>query len=157
MPDVSATAANHGTHQPGRSVVVGHDGHPSSAAALQTATDLARALDAHLHVVHSVTLEDYGVDPDADDFEGECAANLTQERSRVEATLKAADVSWTYHEERGDPAACLTILATRHDASLIVIGAGHHGMFRHALAGGSVAQHLLHEQGRPVVVVPVAP
>lgn len=154
LPLPNATLGGQDDRGSGAAIVVGHDGHVSSEIALETAADLARGLGAHLHVVHSVTLDDYGIDPDTDDFEGQCAANLAQERDRVSAALDRAAVPWTYHEERGDPAACLAILAARHDAAFIVIGAGHHGMFRHALAGGSVAKHLLHEQTRPVIVVP---
>ena len=61
-------------------LVVGHDGHASSHAALSAAVELAGRLGAHLHVVHSVTVEDYGIDPDTEEFEQTRDRNLAEER-----------------------------------------------------------------------------
>ena len=137
----------------GNTLVVGHDGHPSADRALATAVDLATRLNAHLHVVHSVTLEDYGVDPDTDAFEAARDRNVAAERERISKALADTRISWTYHEERGEPASCLAQLARDHDAAFIVVGASHRGLLRHAMSG-AVSKHLLHEQSRPVLVVP---
>lgn len=139
----------------GNAVVVGHDGHPGSDRALATAVDLAARLNAHLHVVHSVTLEDYGVDPDIDEFDTTGARNVAAERDRIGAALDESEVPWTYHEERGDPAGCLSRVATDADATFIVVGDSHRGLLRHAMTG-DVAKHLLHHQSRPVLVVPAS-
>jgi nucleotide-binding universal stress UspA family protein len=132
-------------------VVVGHDGHPAAHAALATAVDLAGRIRAHLHVVHSVTLADYGVDPDTEQFEESRDSNVAAERAAITLTLADAAVPWTYHEERGDPAERLAALAEELDACYIVVGATHSGLLH---VGGSVAKRLLHCQSRPVVVVP---
>jgi nucleotide-binding universal stress UspA family protein len=139
----------------GLALVVGHDGHPASNAALSAAIDLARRLDAHLHIVHSVTLDDYGIDPDAETFEQECDRNLADEREAISNTLVGTAVRWTYHEERGDPASRLTQLASDVDAAFIIVGASSPGMLHH-LFEGSVPKRLLHHQGHPIVVVPPA-
>ena len=135
-------------------LVVGHDGQRASAAALRKAIDLALRLGAHLHVIHSVTVHDYGVDPDSDSFEVECERNLARERETTAATLAGTSVPWTYHEERGDPARQLARLADEVNASFIIVGATEGGVVHHLVGGDSVPKRLLHSQTRPVLVVP---
>jgi nucleotide-binding universal stress UspA family protein len=134
-------------------LVVGHDGHPASVAALGVAADLAARLGAHLHVVHCVTVEDFGVDPDTEQFENEGDRTIARERNTIEGAMVDAAVTWTYHEERGNPSARLAAVAEAVDAVFIVVGATHRGMVP-ALTGGSVSRRLLHLQHRPVLVVP---
>jgi nucleotide-binding universal stress UspA family protein len=138
-------------------LVVGHDGHPASTAALSTAIDLAQRLGAHLHVIHSVTIEDYGIDPDSEAFELERDRNLARERERIAGTLAGTSAPWTYHEQHGDPADQLAALANEVNAALIIVGATRHGVVHHLLGSDSVPKRLLHVQSRPVVVVPPAP
>ncbi|MDT4951691.1 MAG: hypothetical protein QOJ37_4286 [Pseudonocardiales bacterium] len=146
-----------GVQPPGElALVVGHDGHPASNAALSAAIDLARRLGAHLHVVHSITLDDYGIDPDIDAFEQECERTLAHERETIVDTLTSTSINWTYHEERGDPAIRLAQLATAVNASFIIVGATSSGLLNH-LMSGSVPKRLLHHQAHPVLVVPPAP
>jgi nucleotide-binding universal stress UspA family protein len=135
----------------GPQIVVGHDGHRAAQAALATAVDLAGHLGAHLHVVHSVTLADYGVDPDIEQFELTRDRNLAAERAAIADALLAAPVTWTYHEERGDPAVRLARLADQLDAAYIVVGATHRAILH---IFGSVPKRLVHCQTRPVIVVP---
>jgi nucleotide-binding universal stress UspA family protein len=137
--------------------VVGHDGHPASTAALDTAIELAQRLDAHLHVVHTITLDDYGIDPDTEAFEEECERNLARERETIADTLAATTLRWTYHEERGDPANQLARLASAVNASFIIVGASSPGMLHNLLGNGSVPKRLLHHQHCAIVVVPPTP
>jgi nucleotide-binding universal stress UspA family protein len=143
---VPAQGADSGPH-----VVVGHDGHAGAHVALVAAVDLALRIGAHLHVVHSVTVADYGVDPDTEEFEASCVRNLVQEREFIARTLLDVGVPWTYHEERGEPAVRLAQLAAELNAYCIVVGASHRGRLH---LGGSVPKRLLHVQKLPVVVVP---
>jgi nucleotide-binding universal stress UspA family protein len=135
-------------------LVVGHDGHPAGEAALKTAIELAEHLQAHLHVVHSVTLEEYGIDPDTEEFEERRDRNLAAERETIATTLVGATVTWSYHEARGDPARQLARVAAATEAAYIIVGSSHRGVLRHLLGGGPVGEHLLHLQTKPVVVVP---
>ena len=132
-------------------MVVGHDGHAAAQAALDAAVELARDTGAHLHVVHSVTADDYGVDPDIEEFEKACERNLVHERELIADRLDDSGIAWTYHEERGDPAARLAHLAAELAASYIVVGETHRGWLH---LGGSVSKRLLHMQTHPVIVVP---
>jgi nucleotide-binding universal stress UspA family protein len=152
--DVAAASAR---RPYGPTLVVGHDGHPASTAALQTAIELAEQLDAHLHVLHSVTLDDYGIDPDIDAYEQECERNLTHERQTIADTFAATALRWTYHEERGDPASQLVRLATALNASFIIVGATGPGLLHNLLGSGSVPKRLLHHQHGAILVVPPVP
>ena len=135
-------------------LVVGHDGSPGGVVALASVFVLAARLGATVEVVHCVTLDDYGVDPDSDDFEAICERNRGIERERIAAAFADAPVSWTYHEGRGDPAQQLADVAAAADALLIVVGATPSGLGHILSAGGSVSKRLLHRQRRPVLVVP---
>jgi nucleotide-binding universal stress UspA family protein len=135
-------------------LVAGYDRHPAARAALDTAIALAAELKAELHVVHSSTLDDFGIDPDCDQFEAEHARALADERAEVTRLLGDSGLVWTYHEKHGDPSQALAELADRVDARMIVVGATHAGRIRHALGGESVAKRLLRCQQRPLLVVP---
>ena len=132
-------------------VVVGHDGQATSHTVLVAAVELAQRLGANLHVVHSVTVSDYGVDPDTDAFDETRDRNLAAERDAIADELAGAPVSWTYYEENGDAAASLTRIAEQVDAAYVVVGASHRRLLH---LDGSVPKRLLHIQSRPVVVVP---
>jgi len=76
----------------------------------------------------------------------------------VAAALDGSPVAWRLERTAGDPAAELARLAAAHDAVLIVVGArrpGVRGWAAH-LVGGTVAGRLVHDQPRPVVVLPEA-
>lgn len=135
-------------------LVVGHSGSPACARVLEVAADLARRLAADVHVVHSVTLTDYGIDPDVDDFETVRARAVAAERDAIASALDGAGVPWTYHEEHGDPAGRLSRLADDLGAAFILVGATHHRLLH---PEGSVSKRLVRMQHRPVMVVPEPP
>lgn len=136
-------------------LVVGHDGHHSASEdALRYAIQLAGRLNAHVHVIHSITLNDYGIDPDIEAYEQECARNIALERECIAAAFENTTVRWTYHEERGDPAAHLAQLAASVNAACIIVGSNRHGLVRGLLGADTVPRRLLHHQLRPVLVVP---
>jgi len=134
-------------------LVVGHDGHPAADAALRLAIDLGEKLGAQLHVVHCVTVEDAGLDPDTEEFEEQLERNVADERDSIDRALANTSVQWHYHQESGDTAARLAALADQVDAMLLIVGSTHRGMF-HQLTARSVSRRLVQMQKRPVVVVP---
>jgi nucleotide-binding universal stress UspA family protein len=135
-------------------VVVGHDRRPAGLAALAAAIELAARLGAQLHVVHCVTVDDYGIDPDSDEFDAVCERNRARERAEIEATMGATALAWTYHEQRGEPARALAKLAADVDAAYLVVGATHPGALHHLVGGESVNKWLVRHQRRPVLIVP---
>lgn len=135
-------------------LVTGHDRSAAGVAALQVAVDLARRLGAHLHVAHSITLDDYGIDPDSERFEDDYERSRRFEHAALETDLRDAGIEWTYHEQRGDPAHALAQLADELDALYIVVGATHSGGLRHLVGGESVPKRLVRHQHRPVMIVP---
>lgn len=135
-------------------VGVPHDHHPSVP---RRAADLAAVLGTDLVCVavdESSVREPSGavvpVDPDGgspvdDDL-----------RDAVSAALADSPVRWRLERTAGDPATELARLAAEHGAALVVVGArrpGVRGWATH-LVGGTVAGHLIHDQPRPVVVLP---
>jgi nucleotide-binding universal stress UspA family protein len=137
-------------------LVVGHDGHATSDHTLAVAADLAERLGARLEVVHSSTLEEFGIDPDIDDFEDQVVSAAAGARRHIEQALAGVGAPWEYRHSMGDPADALAAVADEVDALAIVVGASHRHLLHHALGGGSVTGHLLHGQHRPVLVVPLA-
>lgn len=138
-------------------LVVGYDQHAASWAALSFAAALAVRLNACLHIVHVVDLEDYPVDPDAADWEEGGQTQLNAEREQVRFALKGVDRPlWSYTAVRGEPVRCLLDAADKHEALMLVVGTPEHGLsatVNHLLAG-SIERGLLRKSGRPVVVVP---
>ncbi|MEL7978248.1 universal stress protein [Isoptericola sp. F-RaC21] len=132
-------------------------GHDPSVT--RRAADLAVALGAELLCVavdEASVREPSGavvpVDPDA----GTPAADDQALRDAVAAALAGSPVPWRLERTAGDPAAELARLAAAHDAVLVVVGArrpGVRGWATH-LVGGTVAGRLIHDQPRPVVVLP---
>jgi nucleotide-binding universal stress UspA family protein len=151
----SAGAAETGNDHLTAVLVLGHDGHPAAQAALRCALGLARRMNAEIHVLHSITLEDYGIDPDLEAFDQDCVRSLAAERRQVASALADSSVTWSYHEKRGDPATQLARYAADSNAAMIIVGATHRHLIPHLAGGGnSVAKRLLHCQDRPVLVVP---
>ncbi len=145
------------TRQPAHpSLVLGHSRRPAADAALHVAVDLARRLDADLHVVHGVDLFDYPVDPDAADWEEQASRTLDEQRKRVEAILADCPVRWTYRTYRGDPARVLDDVAVETDALMIIVGSRGEGVGAtfDRLLSGSVSRGVLRRQHCPVLVVP---
>ncbi|SKC57091.1 universal stress protein [Krasilnikoviella flava] len=137
-------------------VGVPHDHRPSVP---RRAADLAAALGAELLCVTvdeaSVRVSSGGVapvDPDA----GSPAADDGDAHDALAAALAGSPVPWRLERTAGDPAAELARLAAAHDAVLIVVGARRPGVLGWAthLVGGTVAGRLVHDQPRPVVVLP---
>ena len=65
---------------------------------------------------------------------------------------------WSLAVVAGDAYAGLHALAERHDAAVIVVGTQGSGArcVVRRLVHGSVSARLIHQQGRPVLVVPIS-
>lgn len=137
-------------------LVVGFDRHRASHAALSFAIELAARLNAYLHVVHVVDVEDLPVDPDAGDWEQRIIDGLERERAEAKALLAASPGNWTYHSHRGDPARLLRAIADAHDAAMILVGTPRRDLMSRMerILGDSVSARLIQHSRRPVVLVP---
>jgi nucleotide-binding universal stress UspA family protein len=139
-------------------LVVGYDRREASQHALDIAASLALKMDAHLHVVHVVDLSDYPVGPEEADWEDEAKVTLAEEREWASLQLGSWPGQWSYHLERGEPAATLCSVADRYDALMIVVGSGGTGAgatLHRLFEGGSVALRLVRGHRRPVLIVPL--
>lgn len=141
---------------PATHLLVGVDRHPAGQAALAYAIDLGRRLDAHVHVVHAVDIDDLPIDPDSPDFEDRVHATVTAERDQACARLAALPGNWTYHSAPGDPTQLLLSIADTAEVEMIVLGAPRHGVMSllERLMGESVAARVIHHAHRPVTLVP---
>lgn len=137
------------------SLVVGHSHAPASQEALRVAKVLARSLNAHLHVVHGVTLGDYPVDPDASDWEEQAERTLAKQHEQVRTALIGCPQQWSYRVARSDPVSLISSVAEENDALMIIVGTRGQGVGPtiERLIAGSVSHGLIRRQDRPVLIV----
>jgi nucleotide-binding universal stress UspA family protein len=137
-------------------IVVGYGREGASEATLEVASDLARQLRAHLHVVHALDLADYPIDPDRGDWEDAANAAVARKGTQVQAALDGHVHPWTYHVERGRPVDLLAAVADANDALMVIVGSRGGGPITtlSRFMSGSISRGLIHRCGRPVLVVP---
>lgn len=140
------------TGHPGPFLVVGHNAQPEAMSALATGVDLARRLNAFIHVVHAMTMEDFPIDPDSLYWEHQGDRELQRQRDLAEEYLAGTDVLWAYHMIGRDPFVALHDAAERCNALMIIVGT-RRAWLTHLLRG-SVAHQLERNAGRPVLLVP---
>jgi len=141
------------------SIVVGTDGSATAAEAVRQAGDLAKRIDARLHVVSAYEpvqtqrlKEEHREAPTDVEW-------MVNPREEVEATLrKAADgvggqgVEAETHAREGDPADAILDVAEEQDADLIVVGnKGMTGAKRFLL--GSVPNKVSHHAPCSVMII----
>jgi nucleotide-binding universal stress UspA family protein len=109
-----------------------------------------------VHVVHAVGLDDYPINPDADDWEQQASAALEVQRRTVERLLAGMVPEWSYEVRRGDPVDLLAAAAEADDALMIVVGTRGRGLATALarLVDQSVSHRVTSCQRRPVLVVP---
>ncbi len=137
-------------------IVVATDFSAASDQAVRYALSLAREADAHLTVVHVLTIPDtagewlYG--REAEDLVRD--ATDTARQLLAKAVPAAAREGCTVVErlEKGKPYERIVNLATTDNAGLIVLGAHGHGMVDQ-LFFGSTAQHVVRQAHCPVLTV----
>ena len=138
-------------------VVVGTDGSETANTAVKAAADLARSMDATLHVVSAFRTQTAGlaqvsglplVDTGAEDaLRAEAARQIGQKA----IDTYAEGVQAQFHEGSGDAADVLIDMAESLDADLIVVGSkGMRGARRYL---GSVPNSVCH--GAPCAVLVV--
>jgi nucleotide-binding universal stress UspA family protein len=115
-------------------IVVGTDGSPTAEAAVREAGELAKALNAHVHIVSGYQpLNGAAVLPDE-----RAQANL----ARATGMLRVNGVESTSHALRGDPVDAIIGVATKESADLIVVG--NRGMTGGRRFLGSVPNKISH-------------
>ena len=137
-------------------IVVGTDGSPSAAKAVQHAASLAAATGAHLHIGMAEPSIPMMVAPDMVVATAEWGTATDQAtRAALESaaeTAAAVGVEATTHQLSGDPADALLSSADDVDADLLVVGSrGMHGARRFLL--GSVSSRCAHHADRSILIV----
>jgi nucleotide-binding universal stress UspA family protein len=134
--------------------IAAYDGSDAARAAAQLAVQLAGVQDAEVSAVHVYArVPPAGIRGGVLDPEFE--ARLRDEGREL---LDALDVEGIAHRVlvMGSPAQALHEMAEREEASLIAVGATHHGQLGR-LVPRSVGSKLLHGAPCPVLVVPAEP
>jgi nucleotide-binding universal stress UspA family protein len=131
-------------------ILVGHDGSPTSARALQWAADLAQALGAKVVAAHVWQTGASEVRPRLRRRLSKAA------RQSVERWAQEVSPAIRPLELEGEPRMELVDLGQRLDAGLLVVGRRGTGTVR-ALRIGSVASYLVTSSTVPIAIIPPAP
>jgi nucleotide-binding universal stress UspA family protein len=146
-----------------KNIVAAVDFSNATPGVLDTASQLAKAFGAALHVLHVVEPEPsytaYGFTPD--EFP---AIHLFQEEARKRATARlnellgqvSSDIpNASVHLAEGSPLHAVLDYVKKNGVDLVVVGAHGHGAMA-ALLLGSVAEGLVRKAAVPTLVVPAA-
>jgi nucleotide-binding universal stress UspA family protein len=153
---VAAERTSHPPQHPDQ-IVVGHDGSPAAARALEFALTLAEQLDLGVAIVRSW---DVGTPPDGSRFSGDAPDSLTSISNAVRTELETQTaecvaahpgVDIEFRSEPGQPAEVLVEAAD--GAKLLVVGTRGRGGFAGLLLG-STSGLAMHMATCPIVVVP---
>jgi len=141
-------------------LLVAYDFSPDSEAALDRAIDLAKALDAALHLVHVFhppveLLSPYEI-PLPPSLVDEVQGAARRRLEEVTAKAAAAGTPARAHVRDGSPAEQIESLAREIGADLIVMGTRGLTGLPHVLLG-SVAERTVRIASRPVLTVKAAP
>jgi nucleotide-binding universal stress UspA family protein len=131
-------------------IVIGVDGSPGAAAALDWGLSEARLRDASVDVVHAYHSPVSGELPPGGEVSDEMAAAATGVVDEALATVDASGVDVRRRVEHGPAAAVLVAAAS--GADLLVLGSRGRGGFAGLLLG-SVSQQCTHHAPCPVVIV----
>ncbi len=139
-------------------IVVGVDGSPGSAAALEWTIQQAGANRAEIiaiHVVKPVATSSFGAAVGTPRYEADCFG--PELRSNIAQAffepLKASGIDHRILSAQGHPAAEIMRIADDEDAGLVVVGNGLNSTMDEIFLG-SVAHALTHSARRPLVIVP---
>ncbi len=141
------------------SIVVGTDGSPTAAAAVQRASELAEVHSADLHVVSAypssaAPVVAMGRDPasvPSDDRDDDVCAAVERMLEAVRRQLAGAGVKITTHAVGYDPITAILDVAKAQQADLIVVG--NKGMQGTQRKLGSVPDVLAHTAPCDVLIV----
>ncbi|HEY7207498.1 MAG TPA: universal stress protein [Gaiellaceae bacterium] len=144
-----------------KTIVVGYDDREPAKRALERAIEETRAAHGHLVVV---AVAEMPLDPEGpqnfgtlDDSPARMiplvpSPELEGVLERARATVEGAGLQAEYVWAAGDPATTIVDAARDRGATLVVLGAHHHGFFGR-LFGEDVAAEVRNELGAETVVV----
>jgi nucleotide-binding universal stress UspA family protein len=139
-----------------KTILVGVDGSPGSAAATAKAVELARPMKAALHLIHAVP---HVVDAPSDPLilGDDWSLRRTERGQRILRDAQsqfgeAPDFELKTSLLQGPPADCIAQVAEREDVWLVVVGHRDRGAVARKMLG-SCADRLLQICPKPVVVV----
>jgi nucleotide-binding universal stress UspA family protein len=139
-----------------KTIVVGTDGSNTAATAVREAIELARRLNARLHVVSAYRplsgVRASGLDPEHSGPVASPTIEVDAILTRVAGEAHAAGVEAECYARKADPAEAILDVADELHADLIVVGnKGMHGTRRYLL--GSVPDKISHHAGCSVLII----
>src|SRR5437867_1410261 len=138
-------------------IVVGTDGSETATEAVRRAAELARAVDATVHVVSAyepsaLKLEGARDDPELAHQSIGPAASVEALLEEAAGAVHALGVTVERYARRGDPAEAILDVADEQNADLIIVGnKGMRGARRFLL--GSVPNKISHHAGCTAMIV----
>ena len=134
-------------------IVVGTDGSPRAAVAVEEALNLAAMTGSTVHAVHAIHTPAVIEDPhSAQMIMDEMRGHADSIQKELLETAKRRGVKVEFHSSMGEPANALIDLAERVNADLVVVGnRGMSGMKRFVL--GSVPNKVSHHCPCSVLIV----
>jgi nucleotide-binding universal stress UspA family protein len=145
---------------PVKKIVVGADFSEATEPLLQAATQIARAFEASVDVVHVRETFTYmmpeGIVPAIPTPEQQAAMDkwITESLDRFASSLRQSGITCATHTLDGAPAVQIVSYADKVKADMILVGTHGRGGLGHAILG-SVAERVVQKAGRPVLVVPI--
>lgn len=143
-----------------KNIAVGIDFSDLAESVLEHAAELAKALDAHLYLVHIYAPEpdfvgyaEYAY-PGVDEREDELREEKDNIRQLIDE-LKEKGVTASGYMREGDTVHGLLEFVEKREANMLVIGTHGRGFVERMLLG-SVAEGIIRHATLPVVVVPSA-
>lgn len=141
-----------------KNIAVGIDFSDLAEPVLEHAAELAKALGAHLHLVHIYAPEpdfvgyaEYAY-PGVDEREEELREEKNKIREWID-DLKSKGIDASGYMREGDTVHGLLEFVEKREASMLVIGTHGRGIVERLLLG-SVAEGIIRHATLPVVVVP---
>ena len=141
-------------------IIVGTDGSPSASRAVTRAAEIAKALDAPLHVVtcfESIVTSAFAASVGMGaivDTDGTTEAHAAEVVAHAASAVGHAGVAAETHVCEGEPADALITLATGIGAQMIVVG--NRGMAGARRVLGSVPNRVSHRADCAVLIVPTS-
>ncbi len=142
-----------------KNIAVGIDFSDAKEAVLKSASELAKALDATLHIIHVVAPEPSLVGfsgyayPGPDERAEELAAEQDEMQKMIDA-LRADGIDAQGYMKTDETVGGLIGFAEHREASMIIIGTHSRNLLSRVLMG-SVAEGVVRKSKLPVLVVPV--
>jgi nucleotide-binding universal stress UspA family protein len=126
-------------------ILIGYDGSPAAARALEFAAEMARRYEAQLHVLAVFRPPEFGTEVETEEMIEEGRRHSARLLQPLRAKLAAEGLAATFDTAVGHPSEQMLRYAERHGIDHIVVGhRGHSGLAARWLLGSVARQVIVH-------------